>query len=345
MFIVLLLSAGVAVAPIEIITRTATKKLSDQTDRIAQLRCRTIRKTVSAVLVGTEWLGDSFLSNMSHISYPDAEGDIVHAYHMMTDDQLKKLSTEGLYNTLKLFLESNYDLFSASFVFKPGVISDAPARGIAANVRCSDFKERDLLDDYDIFSKDIFLDGESKKVTYISNAKQVSEEKTSVISFVFPLFNENGVLVGEFWADVLLDKLSDIITKSIPSDDFTATVLDKNLRSVSSNISEWNARDYADIVKELAGEAYSRENIKEAEELIRKREKISFNTVFNGQEFRIMLSPLEGYDYTILVATPTDVLSSEIIAFKRYMLLVSLIGIVLLKLFSCRLVSCPVCCS
>jgi len=330
MFIVLLFSVGVAIASIEIITYSATKKLTEQADRISQLRCRTVRKTISAVLVGTEWVGDSFLANMSHITYTEGEGDVYHAYHVIDNDQLKNLHTEKLYTRLKLFLESNYDLYSASFIFKPGVIADAPARGIAANVLCSDFSERDLLDDYDIFSRNIFLDAETKKVTYISKSGPVSEAKMPVITFVFPLFNESGELLGEFWADAKLEALSEVISKALPSDELTAIILDNDLHSVASNIPEWNAKDFADIMEELTGETYSVENTLETEQLVKNREKITFDSEINGEEYKIMFSPMEGYEYTILLSIPTNIFGKEISAFKKFMLLVSMIGILLL---------------
>jgi len=333
--VVLLLSIGVAVGVVEIITQMASKKMKQQADQLAELQAHSIGRVVESSFVTSTWVANSFLAAMMHIQYvEDSLTGERNTLHYLSNVELQKLNVNKLYQSLSDFLVVNSEFYAAALIFEPGIVSDAPERGVAALVRRDNNGPVDLLDSADIFNHPLYEYGHHCSHGYISDVTRHEATGVLVITYVCPILDENGRMIGEFWMDYPLQRLSCFLKKQETKLNAFSFVLDRNLTIIACSDYYASGERFGQYLPILKGGDLGTVEIKSFKRKLEKKQQFKSRVIINGEYCYCYFYPLETTDFTLVICIAENRILQIVDRFKGKMLTVSMAGLLIALLCS-----------
>jgi len=312
--LMLIFAIAILLVSMQYSIRMAKEKMENLADAESEQKSTYINAVMNMIFMSDEWVSNSFLAGMTSVDcYFDSITNEYKCTHVVKNDILNKLTVNEIYQRLESFTEFNDDFSSTVLVFEPNVLKNAPD-GIAAAVCPNDSVRYNLCLDYQLFNGG-FYELVKKTGRQMIKTGNTREDSLLVLTSAVPLYNESGVIIGEFWVDTKVDFFSNLL--NIYNEKFAvfSLIVDDNCKVVASAYSENNGQKLKDSMLEPFDGRYSQEWYSELKEHLTLEKYSYFRNELMEESVVTYVFPIKGSSNKLLIIKPERKLYGDISRF------------------------------
>lgn len=194
------------------------KRMSESAGIEAADNARRVMVQVNDKLSQTRVAVSNFLAmTVYRNSYQKADG-INDVFLTIDPNDLKKATSEIIYSSIEGFAVANPQIRSVAIIYDKGAIPGLTDNGFAPLVERKGLKHRDLSRERAINNSNLFLKGASTYEPFFSEPFQQPIDSVMLTTYVYPIYYHNDTtrLFEEFWVDIELDMMCDILEAEKP---------------------------------------------------------------------------------------------------------------------------------
>lgn len=243
----LLLTVAILAIYMQISVHMTRGKMEDYAELESQQKASNLNTITNMIFVSNEWVVNSFLAGIANMSfqYDTVYKDVVSKY-ICEDDAIKEMNINDVNNKLKSFIGYNNEFYSAALIFEPGVIKDAP-NGVVAVAYSHDSVEQCINIDNAFFNSGLYKSVIGSGRVIIESGKN-SSDSLRILTTALPLYNEEDMLIGEFWLDIETDFYSYMLETYQLDKDVVSAIIDDDCRIISCVNTKYNGCNLADVI-------------------------------------------------------------------------------------------------
>lgn len=323
------ISLAVFITTMLVANHIAKVRLMDKAFDAAALENDVIKKSTNIVIMSYEWMFNSFLSGFCTIE-PYTEGSSDEYLCIIPQEELVKMDKEYINQHMKSFLAYSLGFYSISFIINPGIIPSAP-NGYAPQLTSGRNEITDLLGTSDIFGSDFYY-RVSEARRSISFEYQTENKPFNVWSVGIPIHDENGRMIGECWAEVKADYISEIINLFQSQDDRAVSIISKNMTILASSNPSFNGKSIIEAAEEKDPDHIMDKWMNDVEQCILSDTDTTFRHNYYGIDCFTYIRGLANSPFTMVVVKSVREISKAVTKFSIQFYIMAFISLMLLTI-------------
>lgn len=321
----------ILIISLQITVRMVREKMENYAEAETEQKSFFVNSVTNMLFMSNEWILNGYLAGF--VDVVSVENPITHKEdyrYVFTDKDLSKMDVDEMYERLTAFLAYHTDYYSASMIFEPNVIKEAP-EGIAATMRPTDPTRYNLLEHYSIYDSN-FYKLVKKNGTMSTRAGGIRKDSTFVSSVGVPFYDKKGRFIGEFWVDTDADFYSGVLSSYKNDENAVASIVNKHCRIIASTNEENNGKLIKNITMQVYGVECPDEWYSQLKSSIALDTYSHFSNIIDGESIVTYVYPISNSEYKLLVLKPEKELYTEVNRFMWIPNMIMLISVLMISI-------------